>query len=76
MRNLMLAVGGIILLFVTSIKLAGIILLVVPVVVLPIIFLGRRVRRLSRAAQGRIGDVNAEANETVHADPHRAGLQP
>jgi len=67
MRNLMLAVGGIILLFVTSIKLAGIILLVVPLVVLPIIFLGRRVRRLSHAAQGRIGDVNAEANETVHA---------
>src|SRR5262249_12188466 len=46
---------------------AGIILLVVPLVVVPILFLGRRVRRLSRAAQARIGEVNAEANETIHA---------
>jgi len=67
MRNLMLAVGGLVLLFVTSIELAGIILLVVPVVVLPILFLGRRVRALSRVAQGRVADVTAEANETIHA---------
>ncbi len=67
MRNLMLVVGGLVLLFVTSIELAGIILLVVPLVVLPIIFLGRRVRGLSRLAQGRIADVTAEANETIHA---------
>ncbi len=67
MRNLMLVVGGLVLLFVTSVDLAGVILLVVPLVVLPIIFLGRRVRTLSRAAQGRIGEVTAEANETIHA---------
>ena len=67
MRNLMLVVGGLVLLFVTSVELAGVILLVVPLVVLPIIFLGRRVRSLSRAAQGRIGEVTAEANETIHA---------
>ena len=67
MRNLMLVVGGLVLLFVTSIELAGIILLVVPLVVLPIIFLGRRVRALSRVAQGRVADVTAEANETIHA---------
>jgi ATP-binding cassette subfamily B protein len=67
MRNLMLVVGGLVLLFVTSIELAGIILLVVPLVVLPIIFLGRRVRGLSLVAQGRIADVTAEANETIHA---------
>ncbi len=67
MRNLMLVVGGLVLLFVTSIELAGIILLVVPLVVLPIMFLGRRVRALSREAQGRIADVTAEANETIHA---------
>ncbi len=67
MRNLMLVVGGLVLLFVTSVELAGIILLVVPLVVLPIIFLGRRVRALSRAAQGRVAEVTAEANETIHA---------
>ena len=67
MRNLMLVVGGLVLLFVTSIELAGVILLVVPLVVLPIIFMGRRVRALSRVAQGRVGEVNAEANETIHA---------
>ena len=67
MRNLMLVVGGLVLLFITSMKLAGVILLVVPLVVLPIIVLGRRVRGLSRVAQGRIGEVAAEANETLHA---------
>jgi ATP-binding cassette subfamily B protein len=67
LRNMMLVVGGLVLLFVTSIKLASIILLVVPVVVLPIIFLGRKVRGLSRAAQGRIAEVTGEASETIHA---------
>ncbi len=67
LRNMMLVVGGLVLLFVTSIKLAGIILLVVPIVVLPIILLGRKVRGLSRAAQGRIAEVTGEASETIHA---------
>ena len=67
MRNLMLVLGGLVLLFVTSVKLAGIILAGRA---------GGRVAdhfprpagaRLSHAAQGRIGDVNAEANETIHA---------
>jgi ATP-binding cassette subfamily B protein len=67
MRNLMLVIGGLILLFVTSVKLTCIILLVVPLVVLPILIIGRQVKRLSLAAQGRIADVTAEANESIHA---------
>ncbi len=66
MRNFLMAVGGLVLLFVTSIKLAGIIILVVPLVILPILVLGRHVRGLSRTAQGRIADVSAEANETLY----------
>ena len=67
MRNLLLVVGGLVLLFVTSIDLAGIILGVVIVVVVPAVFLGRRVRALSRVALGKVGEVTAEASETVHA---------
>ena len=67
MRNLMLVVGGLVLLFVTSVELAGVILLGVPLVMLPIFILGRRVRGLSRAAQSRVADVSAEANESIHA---------
>jgi ATP-binding cassette, subfamily B, bacterial len=41
--------------------------LVVPLVVVPIIVFGRRVRRLSRASQDRVADISAYADETLHA---------
>jgi ATP-binding cassette subfamily B protein len=67
MRNVLLVVGGLVLLIVTNPRLTGIVLLVVPLAVLPIIVVGRHVRRLSRAAQDRIGDVGAVAEETLNA---------
>jgi len=67
LRNLLLFVGGVVMMLVTSPKLTGLALLVVPVVVLPIVVFGRRVRRRSRATQDRVADVSAFADETLQA---------
>jgi ATP-binding cassette, subfamily B, bacterial len=66
MRNGLLFLGGSALLFATSLKLAGIAILVVPLVVLPIRFFGRRVRRLSKASQAQVAEISADADETLH----------
>ncbi len=65
LRNTLLFTGGTIMLVVTNPRLTGLVFLFVPFVVAPIIFLGRRVRRLSRTSQDRIADVGAFANETL-----------
>src|SRR5215510_5652144 len=67
LRNLLLFTGGTIMMIVTSPRLTGLALLVVPLVVLPIVLFGRRVRRLSRATQDRVADVSAYAGETLEA---------
>jgi ATP-binding cassette subfamily B protein len=66
-RNLLLLVGGIALLAVTNALMTGVVLLLVPVVVVPIILFGRRVRRLSRTAQDRLADAGSYASETLGA---------
>ena len=53
-------------LFVTSAKLAALIVLGVPATLVPILLLGRRVRRLSRATQDRVADVSAHVDESLH----------
>ncbi len=67
LRNLLLTIGGVALLVVTNPKLTGLVLLVVPLVVVPIVVFGRMVRRLSREAQDRLADVSGQAEETVNA---------
>ncbi|MBO37700.1 MAG: ABC transporter [Rhodospirillaceae bacterium] len=67
LRNLLLFLGGTTMLFITSPRLTGFVFLVVPLVVVPIIFFGRRVRRLSRASQDRVADVGAFIEETLNA---------
>lgn len=64
-RNVLMFAGAVLLMAVTSPKLTGLAALVVPLVVLPAIVFGRRVRRLSRATQDRIGDVGAKIEETL-----------
>ncbi len=64
-RNLLMLIGAFAMLIVTSPKLACIIFLVVPLVLAPVIGFGRRERRLSRAAQDRVGDLSSYAEETV-----------
>ena len=65
-RNLLLLVGGLVMLALTSAKLTLLVLAGVPLVVTPIILFGRRVRRLSRASQDRVGDVGAYVDEALH----------
>lgn len=67
LRNLLILLGGLIMLAVTSVKLTGIVLAVVPVVVVPILTFGRRVRALSRRSQDRVADVGAYAEEMINA---------
>ena len=67
LRSMLNLVGGIIMMFITNPSLTTMVLLVMPVVVLPILIFGRRVRRLSRASQDRVADVGAFAEETINA---------
>lgn len=59
LRNLLLFLGGTAMLFITSPRMTGLVFLVVPLVISPIILFGRKVRRLSRASQDRVADVGA-----------------
>jgi ATP-binding cassette subfamily B protein len=65
LRNLLMLVGGLILLFLTSAKLTGLVLLIVPAIVVPIIVLGRRLRRLSRENQDWIANSSGAASEAL-----------
>ena len=65
LRNVLLFVGGSVMLAVTSPRLSGLAVLVVPLVLVPIIVFGRRVRRLSRASQDRVADVGAYLDESI-----------
>lgn len=67
LRNVLLLVGGIVLLAITSPKLTLLVVGVVPLVVAPILIIGRRVRRLSRASQDRVADVGAYVEESINA---------
>lgn len=65
LRNTLMLVGGLILLFVTNAKLASIIMLGFPLVIAPILFFGRRVRQLSRLSQDRVADVGSYVGENL-----------
>ena len=67
LRNLLLFIGGISLLIYTSPALAGMVLLVVPIIIVPIIVFGRQVRKLSRSSQDSVAAVSACADETLRA---------
>ncbi|GAB3452345.1 ABC transporter transmembrane domain-containing protein [Massilia terrae] len=69
LRNALLFVGGLAMLFVTSVKLSSIILGLLVLVVVPIVLFGRRVRKLSRASQDSIADASAMAGEMLNAMP-------
>jgi ATP-binding cassette, subfamily B, bacterial len=67
LRNLLLLIGGLIMLALTSAKLTGFVLLLVPVVIVPIVLLGRRLRRLSRENQDWIANSSGSASEALLA---------
>ena len=66
-RNVILLFGGLVMVVLSSPKMSLVVLVVVPMVVVPLIFLGRRLRRASRLAQDRLADVAVQAEETVSA---------
>ena len=67
LRNTLTGIGGIVSLFALAPKLAGSLLIGIPICVLPIIVLGRRVRTHSRTSQDRIADIGAMAVEVLSA---------
>jgi ATP-binding cassette, subfamily B, bacterial len=67
LRNMLLLIGGTVMLLVSSAKLTGLVVLFVPLVVAPIIIIGRMVRRLSSRAQETVADVSAYAGEALDA---------
>ena len=65
LRNVVLLIGGIILLFITNVKLTAIVMLAVPFVVAPILIFGRRVRGLSRSSQDHVAGVGSYVGEVL-----------
>ncbi len=66
LRNALLLIGGLVMLFTTSLKLTLLTLAGVPLVVVPIIVFGRRVRALARESQDRVADLGSRIDETIH----------
>lgn len=78
LRNALMFAGGLALMLVSSAKLSGLVLLIVPAVILPIVLLGRRLRVLSKETQDWIAQSSGAASEsllavqTVQAYTHEA----
>src|SRR6202022_173679 len=67
LRSSLSLIGGVVILGLTRAKLMGIMLVLIPVMVVPLTVIGRRVRGLSRASQDRIADTSGLAGETLNA---------
>ncbi|MCH2165612.1 MAG: ATP-binding cassette domain-containing protein [Marinovum sp.] len=67
LRNALIFLGGLVLMLATSPKLTGLVLLIVPAVIVPILVLGRRVQKLSRENQDWIAASSANASESLGA---------
>ncbi len=67
LRSTIQLIGALVLLVATSPSLAGMILLLIPLVIVPLIVVGRKLRKLSRDAQDKIADTSGLAGETLNA---------
>jgi ATP-binding cassette subfamily B protein len=65
LRNLLIFIGGLVLMLITSAKLTGMVLLIVPLIIVPILTLGRRLRKLSRENQDWIANSSGNASEAL-----------
>jgi ATP-binding cassette subfamily B protein len=65
LRNALTFIGGLTLMFISNIKLTLIVLLVVPFIIFPIIYFGKKVKKLSRDSQDKIASVGAWAGESL-----------
>ena len=67
LRSMVQLPGALVMLAITNLKLMGLIVLLIPAVILPLVTIGRQVRRLSRASQDRLADTSAMASESLNA---------
>jgi ATP-binding cassette subfamily B protein len=67
LRNLLIGIGGVIYLFALAPRIAAFLIVGIPVIIAPIVWLGGRVRRFSRSSQDRVADIGAIASETLGA---------
>ena len=67
LRSIINLAGSIVMMGVTNLKLLGLILIAMPTVIVPVIALGRKLRKLSRSSQDRIADTSGLAGETLNA---------
>ena len=67
LRSIINLIGSLVLLVLTSPRLTGMILVLIPLIVAPLIAIGRRVRKLSRASQDRVAETSGLADETLNA---------
>ena len=67
LRNVLMLLGALAMLLVTSPRLTMLVLAALPAVLVPVILFGRRVRRLSRSSQDRVADVGSYAGEALQA---------
>ena len=65
-RNTLLLLGGLIMMFITSVKLSILIFTLLLLTVIPTVILGRRVRKLSKNSQDKIADTSALAGEKLN----------
>lgn len=66
LRNLLMLMGAVLLMVATQPWLSAIVLIGIPATVLPILWFGRRVRRLSRFSQDRLAELGRYAGEIIH----------
>lgn len=66
-RNSVMLVGGLAMMLTTSLKLTGMVLLIIPIVLVPLFVIGKRVRSLSTTAQDKVAEAAAEASESLDA---------
>jgi len=67
LRSAIQLVGSLVLLIATSPSLAAMIVLLIPLVIFPLILVGRKLRKLSRESQDRVADTSGLADETLNA---------
>ena len=67
LRSLVMLIGGMAMMLVTSAWLAGVMIVLLAVIVLPLWALGRRVRKMSRTSQDKVADTSAMAGEVLNA---------
>ncbi|UXN06531.1 ABC transporter transmembrane domain-containing protein [Bartonella sp. HY761] len=67
LRNIIMAVGAVIMMIITSPKLSTLVLITIPIIVIPLIAFGRKVRVRTRKAQDRLAEANALAGEQIAA---------